>query len=106
MIEKNYNYKISDKKTIERLVSDENVDINHMIFQNGEGLPQHFANSHLYMIVVRGTISLTLDSQQTNSYQKGSILNIPFKTKMNVENKNQEVCEIFVIKAPSPKTMK
>lgn len=31
MIEKEYLYKVTDSKIIERIISDDNVDINHMV---------------------------------------------------------------------------
>ncbi len=55
------------------------------------------------MKVLRGTLSIQLDEQDDHNYVKGNILEIPFKTKMNVRNKNDETLELLVIKAPAPK---
>lgn len=106
MIEKQYNYTITDTKTIERIIEDENVAINHMVLREGESLPEHYSNSNVYMAVIRGVISLCLDEQEQHDYRAGNIIVIPFKTKMNVYNTKQDVVEIFVIKAPSPKSIK
>ena len=103
MIEKNYKYTIADTKTIEKLVADENVHINHMILPKGEGLPLHNSNSNVYMTVMRGTISLILDEQERHDYEAGNILNIPNNTKMNVSNNEDAVAEILVVKAPAPR---
>ncbi len=105
MIEKKYMYTLSDSKVIERIVSDDNVDINHMILRKTEALPEHYSNSHVYMIVVRGNVTLRLDDQEEHIYASGSIINIPFQTKMNVSNSCDDVLEFFVVKAPSPKQM-
>ena len=103
MVEKNYKYTVADTKTIEKLVADENVHINHMILPKGEGLPLHMSNSNVYMTVIRGTISLILDDQEQHDYGVGNILNIPNNTKMNVSNTNDAIAEILVVKAPAPR---
>ncbi|HAE42853.1 MAG TPA: hypothetical protein DCG34_08040 [Clostridiales bacterium] len=102
MIEKNYNYQINDEKIIERIISDGNVDINHMILPKGGALPVHNSNSNVYMIIVRGTLTISLDEQLPSKYQKGNILNIPFDIKMHVFNEDEEILEFFVVKSPSP----
>ncbi|SHH38671.1 MULTISPECIES: cupin domain-containing protein [Tepidibacter] len=103
MLEKIYKYSTGNEKAIEKIINDENIHLNHMIFNKGEGLPEHFANSNVYMIVIRGTLSIQLGDQEVHEYVKGDILNIPYNTKMNVGNKHDETLEIFVIKAPNPK---
>lgn len=105
MLEKLYTFAMTSEKTIEKIVDDENVNINHMILPRGEGLPQHYSNSNVYMVVTKGNITLQLDEQENQTYETGSIINIPFKTKMNVFNDTCDLTEIFVLKAPAPSTM-
>lgn len=106
MIEKVYNMTDSNKKTIEMLISDENVHYLHMIFNKGEGLPEHFSNSNVYMTVLRGTLSIGLGEQEVHEYKKGTVLKIPFQTKMNiVRNNHEEILELIVVKSPSPEQM-
>ena len=105
MIEKQFSFTQADEKVIERIISDENLDINHMILTKSEALPQHYSNSNVYMLVVRGTITLQLDEQEEHNYPRGSIITIPYKTKMNVSNQFEETLEFFVVKAPSPSKM-
>ncbi|MCK5130296.1 MAG: cupin domain-containing protein [Clostridiales bacterium] len=106
MIEKSYKYTIGDAKKIEKLINTKFCAINHMILNNGEGLPVHKANSDLHMIVIRGTISLNLDEQEIQKYEKGNILEIPYGTMMHVHNTDDAIAEIFVVKAPSPEYYK
>ena len=106
MIEKIYAYSTDDARNVEKLVDDDPVLINHLIFPKGDGLPEHFANSNVYMIIVRGKITLRLDDQEAQIYPQGHIINIPFHTKMNVQNLDDEVLEFFVIKAPNPRIYK
>ncbi|MDN5277692.1 MAG: hypothetical protein PWR01_1657 [Clostridiales bacterium] len=50
MVEKKFVFQQVDDKVIERIVDDENVNINHMILKKGDALPQHYSNSNVYMI--------------------------------------------------------
>jgi quercetin dioxygenase-like cupin family protein len=103
MIEKNYKYSILDEKIIEKIVDDENIHLNHMILVKNTGLPEHYSNSNVYMIIVRGTMTIKLNNQEPLDYATGDILNIPYNTKMNVNNLYDEILEFFVVKAPNPK---
>lgn len=102
MIEQVFKMTLGNTKTIEKIILDENIHYIHMIFNKSEGLPEHFSNSNVYMTVVRGTLSIRLGEQDVNYYEAGSILKIPFNTKMNVNNTNEEVLEIIIVKAPTP----
>lgn len=102
MVEKVCNMANSSDRTVEMLISDENVHYLHMIFNKEEGLPEHFSNSTVYMTVLKGTLSIGLDEQEIHEYKQGSILKIPYKTKMNVGNKHDEMLELIVVKAPAP----
>lgn len=103
MIEKSYEYAVSDAKHIEKLIDEDPVMINHMILTKDDFVPDHQANSLVHMIVVRGTLTLELGDQAPHSYQKGNIVNIPYGTFMKVRNEHEAVCEFFVVKAPSPR---
>jgi quercetin dioxygenase-like cupin family protein len=105
MVEKNHPFALTDEKTIEKLIEDDHVAVNHMVLLKGDALPEHFANSNVTMLVVRGTVTLKLDDQEPHAYPKGSILSIPFRTKMNVSNQDDGITELFVVKAPSPRMM-
>lgn len=106
MTEKRYEYTLSDEKTIEMVVNTKFCAINHMILNKEERLPVHKANSNVHMIVVRGRISLKLNDQEVHRYSKGSILEIPYGTKMDVFNNDKDIAELFVVKAPSPQYYK
>ena len=103
MIEQLFHLAQGDAKTIEKVVMDENLHYMHMILNKGEGLPEHFSNSNVYMAVLRGTLTIGLGGQEDHVYPKGSLLKIPFNMKMNVRNLHAEVLEITVVKAPAPK---
>ncbi len=102
MIEQVFHLAQGDDKTIEKVVMDENLHYMHMILNKGEGLPEHFSNSNVYMAVLRGTLTIGLAGQEDHVYPKGALLKIPIDTRMNVRNLGDEVLELTVVKAPAP----
>jgi quercetin dioxygenase-like cupin family protein len=106
MVEKPYSFTLTDEKLVERILEDDHVGINHMVLPRGGALPEHYSNSHVYMIVLRGQVTLQLNEQPEHRYPAGTIVNIPYQTKMNVSNQDEEILEFFVVKAPSPRRFK
>lgn len=106
MIEKVYKYSTTDEKVVEKLIMDENVNYIHMVFGKDEGLPEHYSNSNVYMNVIRGKLTIQLNDQEPHGYEKGSLLEIPYNTKMNVGNSDEETLELIVVKAPAPQNYK
>lgn len=103
MIEKVYMLSKTDEKAVEKILFDENLHYLHMVFNEGEGLPEHLSNSNVYMTVVRGKLSIGLDEQEIHEYESGTLLKIPYQTKMNVRNLHSDTLELIVVKAPAPK---
>ncbi|MGI6497436.1 MAG: cupin domain-containing protein [Oscillospiraceae bacterium] len=103
MVEKIFKLSKGDEKAVEKVLFDENVHYLHMVFPQGDGLPEHFSNSNVYMTVIRGMLSIGLDEQEIHEYDAGTLLKIPFQTKMNVKNLHDETLELIVVKAPAPK---
>ncbi len=102
MIEQIFQMAQHDSHTIERVITDENVNFNHMILNKNEGLPEHFSNSNVYMAVLRGLLSIGLDTQEIHEYAAGTVLKIPKGIKMNVKNLHDHTLELIVVKAPAP----
>lgn len=102
MVETTFSLYQGNEKTVEKVVMDENLHYIHMIFNQREGLPEHFSNSNVYMTVVRGTLTIRLDEQKAHIYGTGTLLRIPEGTRMNVGNENAETLELIVVKAPAP----
>lgn len=103
MIEQVFHFSLSDMKVMERVITDENLHYIHMVFNKGEGAPEHYSNGNVYMTVLRGILSIKLGEQDMCSYTKGSILKIPQNTKMLIKNQYDGVLELIVVKAPAPK---
>ena len=103
MVEQIFKLAKGNEKAIEKVVFDENIHYLHMVFNQNEGLPEHFSNSNVYMTVIRGTLSIGLNEQEIHEYASGTLLKIPFQTKMNVKNLHTDTLELIVVKAPAPK---
>ena len=103
MIEQIFKLSVGDEKAVEKVIFDENIHYLHMVFNKDEGLPEHFSNSNVYMTVIRGQLSIGLNEQEVHEYEAGTLLKIPFQTKMNVKNLHNETLELIVVKAPAPK---
>lgn len=103
MIENIYKFNKTNEKIIEKVVDDDNLALNHMILIKGTGLPEHYSNSNVYMIIVRGTMTIKLGEQEPQKYKEGQTLNIPYNIKMNINNFDDEILEFFVVKAPNPR---
>lgn len=106
MLEKVFHYSTKDEKIVEKIIMDENINYIHMVFNKDEGLPEHYSNSNVYMTVLRGVLSIGLDEQDIHQYKKGDILQIPYNTKMNVRNLDDDVLELIVVKSPAPSNFK
>lgn len=103
MIEKQYTLAKARKKTIEKVVRDENIHYNHMLLNMSEGLPVHVSNAPVYMTVVKGTLSIKLNDQEVKVYDQGTLLSIPKGITMDVKNMHECQLELIVVKAPGPK---
>lgn len=102
MVEQIFKLSGGNEKAVEKVLFDENVHYIHMIFNRNEGLPEHFSNSNVYMMVIRGKLSIGLNDQEIHEYDAGTLLKIPFQTRMNVRNLHTETLELIVVKAPAP----
>ena len=102
MVEQIFSLSRGNEKAVEKVIFDENLHYLHMVFNKTEGLPEHFSNSNVYMTVVRGKLSIGLNDQEIHEYEAGTLLKIPFRTKMNVKNLHEETLELIVVKAPAP----
>ncbi|MBN2239678.1 MAG: cupin domain-containing protein [Dehalococcoidales bacterium] len=106
MIEKTYEYTVIDEKKIEILVEEDAVMINHAVLPKGDALPEHFSNSDVHLIIIRGNMSARLGDQEAHFYTRGNIIGVPINTKMNIANAGEDILEFFIIKAPHPRTFK
>jgi len=100
MVEKVFS--LSQTERIQKVLFDERMHYLHMRLAQGEGLPEHNANSNVYMTVLRGVLSIRLDHQEPHEYGPGTVLVIPVHTLMNVTNQRADLLELTVVKVPAP----
>lgn len=93
---------MTQEKTIEKIVADNRVAINHVILGQGEALPVHNANAFVYQIITRGTMKQALENREAELHPAGTILAIREGCKMAIENGGTDILEFFIIKAPAP----
>ncbi len=103
MIENIYRLSVNNEKTIEKVLFDENVNFIHMVFNKGEGAPEHLSNANIYLTIIRGTLSINLGEQETHEYQAGTLLKIPSGVNMNIRNLYDDTLELIIVKSPIPK---
>jgi quercetin dioxygenase-like cupin family protein len=102
MIEQTFKISIGNSRAIDKIIKDENIHYNHMILNKNEGLPEHISNSCVYVTVVKGVLSISLNNQESHHYSSGMVIKIPSNTKMRIENHHKGTLEIFILKAPAP----
>ncbi len=105
MIETLYSFSRTGSAVMEKIVDDGNVAINHIVVGPGGSVPVHVTNSHVHQIVVRGTLSLSLEDGPWRDHPQGSIVAVPFNQKMSITNRGETPLEFFVVKAPNPRSM-
>jgi len=103
MVEQIFKLARGNERAVEKIIFDKNVHYLHMVFNKDKGLPGHSSNSSVCIAVVRGMLSIGLNDQDIHEYEAGTLLKIPFQTKMNVINLHEETLELIVVKAPAPK---
>lgn len=98
MIEKQYKYSLTQMDLFENVVDDENLKINHVIIQSGKVFPRHKTDAIVYIIILKGQLSIQIDEQEDKDFAAGDIINIPFGVESTLGNKGDTITEVFVIK--------
>ena len=99
MIEQVFAYETANVKTMEQVVKEEKLHLNHIVLPTGESFPKHTANATVYMTVLRGTLTLALGEQDVYEYKRGDVLKIPEGTVMQGFNRREETLELWIVKA-------
>lgn len=101
MIERLYNFTISQEKTIEKIVDDENLVIGHAVLTKNAEIPGHHTMSNVYVIIVKGQASVEVDEEEPKVLNQGTIFKVPYNTKLRISNDSNEITEIFIVRAPN-----
>ncbi len=98
MIEELFHYTTADEKTMEQVVKEDTLHLNHIVLKKGESFPKHTANATVYMTVMRGHLRIALGDQAERDYQRGDLLKIPFGTVMQGFNHHEDTLELWIVK--------
>jgi quercetin dioxygenase-like cupin family protein len=102
MVEKIYPYAVTDEKTVEIFLNDDNCSIGHVILKPGDELQEHSTDSNVYLLVVRGELTVTLNTVESKAFDRGAVVNVPYGTVMGMKNSSANVMELFAFKSPNP----
>ena len=98
MIETLYTFSTEDATSVERIVEQPDVRINHLSLAKGESVDPHPTPDAAHFIITKGVLGLKLDNQEQKKYSAGTITAIPAKTMHNMTNLGEETMHLFVIK--------
>lgn len=100
MIETLHHYTVTDEKIVEKVIMNKDLNYIHVVLPKGERFPVHYSNAKVLLTVVRGVLSIALEGQDFAHYEAGTIVEVPYQTKMDIGNDNKLPLELFIIKAP------
>lgn len=101
MVEQVFQMTLTEEHLIEKVIIDENLHMMHVVLTQGETIQSHYTNATVYMTVLRGTLQIQFEDQSVATYSKGTVLKIPFHTKMQASH-DGDVLELLIVKAPAP----
>lgn len=98
MLEKLYKYSLTDKDLFENVIEDENLRLNHVVIESGKVFPRHKTDAHVYIIILKGQLSIEIEGQEEKRFVKGDVINIPFGVDSKLGNDGDTITEVFVVK--------
>ncbi|MFA5570035.1 MAG: hypothetical protein ACOX0W_02675 [Sphaerochaetaceae bacterium] len=98
MIETLYQYTTGDVDSVERIVKQDNLQINHLSLVEGGSVDPHTTAEAAHMIITRGVLGLKLNDQKRKEFPVGSIVAIPENTLLDITNAGKGTMHLFVIK--------
>lgn len=98
MIEKLYKFALTDKDLFENVLSEKDFVLNHVIVKEGKVFPKHKTDAEVYIIIIRGKLTIDIGNQGEKRFEAGNVVYIPFGIETVLGNKNPETAEVFVVK--------
>ncbi len=95
---KKYELYQGNEYKLEKLVMEEKRQYIHMVIPKGDSLPIHYTNADLFMTVIKGVLSISLDKKRVEEIKAGTMIQIPFGVEMDVSNKHDETLKLIVVK--------
>ncbi|WP_041081032.1 cupin domain-containing protein [Thermotoga profunda] len=87
-----------------KIVDQKHLLIMQIALKPGQSVPEHKANSNVHLLVLKGSITVTLNNM-TAKLKEGDLLPIEYQTPMSIKNNGDENATFLVIKTPNPSEM-
>jgi len=95
----------TNSRLFETLIDNSLVMINHVVIAPGEGFDAHHTDSNVFMMIMRGRITLTFKDGSCEQFASGQLIEIPYQFFMKIDNLEDAPLEMVVIKVPHPKML-
>ena len=86
-----YPYTITDQEIFENVFKDEKLLMNHVIVPPGKVFPKHPTDAIVYILIVRGELSLAVENSEPETFKVGQLANIPKGVISELGNKSNEL---------------
>lgn len=93
-----------EKMGSRKLVDEKYLQLMQAALKPGQSVPQHNANSHVHILVVRGELVINLAGTEIFA-KEGSLVPVIHKTQMNIKNQSGRDASFLIIKTPNPSEM-
>ena len=97
-MEKVYPYTITEQEIFENIFTHKDILMNHVVVPSGQSFPRHPTDAVVYILIVRGELSMTLGDQDTRQYRAGQVVNVPKGVESILGNYGDDILEMFVVK--------
>ena len=75
--------------------------MNHVIMPPGKVFPKHPTDAHVYITVLRGELTISLEDEVPIRLKRGQVGNVPKGVMSSLSNVREEVVELIVLKLKS-----
>ena len=99
MIEEVIYYSMKGNESLKNLITTDSIIINHVLIKPGQCFPAHITENDVFIIIVKGEISICLDDQPEHRYKKGKMVSIPKGVVSGLSNPTDVQTELFVVKS-------
>lgn len=97
-MEKVYHYTITDQEIFENIFKDEKLLMNHVVVPPNKVFPKHPTDAVVYVLIIRGELSITIEDHETKTYKVGQLVNIPKGVNSVLGNRGEDLLELFIVK--------
>lgn len=95
---KHFKYTITDQDLFENVITDEHLILNHVVLEAGKQFPKHNTDALVYIIVIKGAITLKAFDSYAQTYSNGDVVHIPYDVSSELANLTDKPAELFVVK--------